>query len=121
MALVHGTLRNDRERGIPLTPDVIAGLQLEEQVFAEPPAASFEKTILDRADKYIGSQSFYRRKERANKLKNPSPEELSIAMGIPLWLMNMLQSEMAGKRAQGAEPLRPMAEKLRSEHIGMLQ
>jgi hypothetical protein len=27
MALVHGTLRNDRERGIPLTPDVIAGLQ----------------------------------------------------------------------------------------------
>jgi hypothetical protein len=93
--------------------DVIAGLQLEEQVFAEPPSASLMQTILHRADKYVGSQSFYKRRERADKLKNPSPEELSIVLGIPLWLLNLLKScENARKRAQAAEQLGPMAEHL---------
>jgi hypothetical protein len=103
--------------------DVIAGLQLEERVFAEPPSASSMQTILHRADKYVGSQSFYKRRERADKLKNASPEEHSIAIGIPLWLLNLLKScENARKRAQAAEQLgltaehlMPMAEKLRSE------
>lgn len=101
-----------------IVEQAIVGLKLPLPVFDAPPPLADALTIVERADKFVGSASFERRcaafvaNVASRKPAVTTMREISVALGVPLWILEMRDA------SHGAFPI---GERVRDEVRRVLQ